>query len=101
MEILTHDILTEFICIICNSPFSINHMKTNVLLCAIYCVENIAVFLNSINSRIIGNFQQFPNGIPMKICHGHSLFLRFRNKKDKKKIKKDKSTPNAISLYAS
>ena len=86
MEILTHEILTEFIRIICNSPFSINHnhIKTNVLLCAIYCVENIAVFLNTINSRIIGNFQQKPNGIPMKICHGYSFYLRFRNKKDKR-----------------
>ena len=43
MEILTQDILTEYIRIICNTATSINYKKkTNVLVCAMYCVENIA-----------------------------------------------------------
>ena len=60
------DILTEFIRIICNSATSINYKKK------FYFVPYIAwkilqVFQNTINGRIIGNFQQIPNSIPMKI----------------------------------
>ena len=41
MEILLQDILTEFVRIIYNSATCINYKK-NVLIRAIYCVENIA-----------------------------------------------------------
>ena len=60
------DILTEFIRIICNSATSINYKKM------FYFVPYIAwkilqVFQNTRNGRIIENFQQIPNSIPMKI----------------------------------
>ena len=62
------DILTEFIRIICNSATSINYKKKKMFYFVPYIAWKILqVFQNTRNGRIIGNFQQIPNSIPMKI----------------------------------
>ena len=59
------DILTEFIRIICNSATS-NNFKKKFYFVPYIAWEILQVFQNTRKSRIIGNFQQIPNSIPMK-----------------------------------
>ena len=61
------DILTEFIRIICNSATSINCKKRKFYFVPYIAWKILQVFQNTKNGRIIGNFQQIQNSIPMKI----------------------------------
>ena len=67
MEILTQGILTEYIRIISNTATSINYKKKCFTLCHILRGKYCKYSKNTRNGRIIGNFQQIPNSIPMKI----------------------------------
>ena len=60
MEILTQDILTEYIRIICNTATSINYKKKQMFYFVPYIAWKILqVFQNTRNGRIIGNFNKF------------------------------------------